>query len=656
MRTLRLSSLLWRRGGGRQWTVLGLTAAGVLVATTLALLALSVSPALGVRGDRRAWQDATAAAADPSAATALQVTTEDQYRGRPITVVELAATGRGTPPVPPGMDVFPAPGQVALSPALARLVATEPTAALGDRYPDAVLGPIGAEGLGVADQLVAVVGRDAAVLGGDDARFAATPLTAFPRTGTDDDTLTYQVLSQIAAVLLVVPTILLVGALARLTAAQREQRLAALRLAGATPGLVVALTALETAAAAAVGAVAGVVTYLAVLPLAAHIPIGGGPLAVDELRLGAGALAAAVVAVPLLAAASATVALRKVVIGPLGVARRTRGRRPRLVRLLAVPAAWVLLVVATWSARDGGSAVPLLIGLGAVIGTLAVVGPWLTWLAGAALARWGSRPGPVLAGRRITDDPRGTYRTVSGMVLAGLIAGFLFGVLPSIRAASERVEGGGDGAELVFTVAGPPDGPVAAAVDAAVAASGGRVEWTGGEAEYADGLVVAGPGVDLEVARTAVRTVDPTAWTRSDAEGDERSELMVEDMARASVVLSLAALVLAAAATAIGSTASILDQRVTLARLRLAGTSVAVLQGARRWQAMVPLGLASIGAMASGAVAAQLLMRVFRQDGIVGPDVVPMALLGLAALAVGALAVGATRPVLVTATRTTPRD
>ena len=129
-------------------------------------------------------------------------------------------------------------------------------------------------------------------------------------------------------------------------------------------------------------------------------------------------------------------------------------------------------------------------------------------------------------------------------------------------------------------------------------------------------------------------------------------------MGRASVVMSLAALALATVATAIGSTASILDQRVTLARLRLAGTSLAVLQRARRWQAVVPLGLASIGAMASGAVAAQILMVAVgaREQQVVGPDIVPMVGLGLAALAAGAVAVAVTRPVLVAATRDRPRE
>ncbi len=126
----------------------------------------------------------------------------------------------------------------------------------------------------------------------------------------------------------------------------------------------------------------------------------------------------------------------------------------------------------------------------------------------------------------------------------------------------------------------------------------------------------------------------------------------------ASVVMSLAALGLATVATAIGGTASILDQRVTLARLRLAGTSLTVLQRARRWQAVVPLGLASVGAMVSGAVAAQVLMVAVgaREDQVLPPDIPPMVGLGLAALVAGAAAIALTRPVLVAATRATPRE
>jgi hypothetical protein len=645
MTVLRISGLLWRRGGARQWTVLGLTTLGVLAATTLALLALSVSPALGARGDRIAWRTATPTA-DPAAATAVQRTTIDGFRGREVTRVDLAPTGLGAPPVPPGLDAFPGPGEVVLSPALADLVAAEPAAALGDRFPGAVVGEVGPAGRAIDGDLVAVVGRAPGELAATD----GTPITAYATTGRADALDDYRVMAQMAAVLLVVPTLLLVGALARLTAAQREQRLAGLRLVGATPGLVVAVTALETALAALAGALGGVALYLAVLPVAARVELAGSVFAPVDLRLGGAALVVTVALVPVLAAVSATVALRKVVIGPLGVSRRVTGRRPRAVRLLVVPVAWVALVAASAEMGTGGSVVPVLLGLGAVIATLAVVGPWLTWCVGALMAGLGRRPGPVLAGRRITDDARGTYRTVSGMVLAGLIAGFLFGVLPTIRTVAASVDRLDEATDLSVSVTDDGTGAVERAV-------GRPIDWNR-DGGIATGTVVAEVGTDVEVLRTTVLAADPKAEASSVADLDAEASLLVDDMGRASVVMALAALGLATVATAIGGTASILDQRVTLARLRLAGTSVALLQRARRWQAVVPLGLASIGAMASGAGAAQILMVAVgaREQQVVGPDVAPMVALGLAALAAGAVAVALTRPVLVAATRATPRE
>ena len=402
--------------------------------------------------------------------------------------------------------------------------------------------------------------------------------------------------------------------------------------------------------AALAGALGGAALYLAVLPTAARVELAGSAFAPADLRLGTAALLATLAAVPVLAALSATVALRKVVIGPLGVSHRVTGRRPRAVRLLVVPVAWVALVAASAEMGGGGSVGPVLIGLGAVIATLAVVGPWLTWCVGALMAGLGRRPGPVLAGRRITDDARGTYRTVSGMVLAGLIAGFLFGVIPTIRQVAATVDRLDEATDLYVTV----DDDGAGAVERAV---GDPVDWSR-DGAVATGTVVAEAGTDVEVLRTAVLAADPTAEVSSVADLDAEASLLVDDMGRASVVMSLAALGLATLATAIGGTASILDQRVTLARLRLAGTSVAVLQRARRWQAVVPLGLASIGAMASGAVAAQVLMVAVgaREDQVVGPDVAPMAALGLAALVAGAGAIALTRPVLVAATRSAPRE
>lgn len=690
MTVVRLAALLWRRGGARQRATLALTAAGVLVSTVLALLVVSVLPALGHRADRTAWRTPFAAR-DVADAPALQRTSDDSYRDQVIQRVDLAPTASGAPegdtglPAPPGLPRFPQAGEVFASPALAELMRSEPASELADRFPGTLVGTIGGDGLAHADELVVVVGREAGALAdpsdqsgadaGETVGLGVTaPITGFatrseqvadtidPARANDADA--YRTLAQMAGVLLVVPTLLLVGAAARLTAAQRAQRLAALRLAGATPGTVIALTSLEIAAAALAGVLAGIAVYLAVLPLAARIPLAGGPFTADDLRLSASTLAGVVAVVPLLAVGAAVVALRGVVGGPLQAMRRSEPRRPRAIRLLVLPVAWAFFVFSASSMRDGGSSNAVLIGLGTVIATLAVVGPWLTWLIGVVL-RWVARgPSTLIAGRRIADDPKAAYRTVSGMVLAGLIAGFLFGVLPTIDAVAipENRE-----TALYLTVPVDQLDAVQARLDERFPEA--ALWWDGdgdtnglhpalpeGSTEAFGTLIVDGTD-EVEAARTAVLAVAPDAEVSSPYDyGAER--ILLADLSRASTVMSLASLFMATAAAGIGGAAAILDQRLTLARLRLVGTPITVLQRARRWQTLVPLVLASIGAMAFGAVAGLVMLGAFgvADSRIQPPDVTSMAVLGAAAVCAGLAVVAATRPLLVAVSRSTPRD
>jgi hypothetical protein len=53
-----------------------------------------------------------------------------------------------------------------------------------------------------------------------------------------------------------------------------------------------------------------------------------------------------------------------------------------------------------------------------IIVGLFIAGPWLTMAAARAIARWTSRPGTLIAARRLADDPRAAFRAVSGLVLA----------------------------------------------------------------------------------------------------------------------------------------------------------------------------------------------------------------------------------------------
>jgi hypothetical protein len=56
-----------------------------------------------------------------------------------------------------------------------------------------------------------------------------------------------------------------------------------------------------------------------------------------------------------------------------------------------------------------------------IIVGLVIAGPWLTMAAARLMARWTSRPGTLIAARRLADDPRAAFRAVSGLVLALLI-------------------------------------------------------------------------------------------------------------------------------------------------------------------------------------------------------------------------------------------
>ncbi|WP_199423259.1 hypothetical protein [Actinotalea solisilvae] len=245
---------------------------------------------------------------------------------------------------------------------------------------------------------------------------------------------TYVTLAWIAVVLLVVPLVTLGAGAARLGVARRDARLATLRLLGATGGEVVALTVLETARQGLVGAAVGVVGYGLLLPVFSSIPFMGQAFSAGELWVGLPAIGIALAAVPLVAALSAAVSLRRVVVTPLGVARRTTPPGLRWVRGIAV----VLAVVAFAAVAklnlgmEGAVVTVVLLGLlGLVLGAINLAGPWLIGLMARLMVRRASTPARLLAGRRLLDDPRAAWRVVAGLGLGGFVAGIV-SVLPAV--------------------------------------------------------------------------------------------------------------------------------------------------------------------------------------------------------------------------------
>lgn len=239
--------------------------------------------------------------------------------------------------------------------------------------------------------------------------------------GPTDDSATYVALAATATALLVVPILTLGGVAARLTLGRRDARLAALRLVGATSRQVGLMALADSAAQAAAGAVLGVVTYGAVLPGLTLLSFQGRRLGAGELWLGAGPILGVVALVVTLAVGSGLVALAGVVVGPLGVARRTTPGRLRLWRLALAAAVWGLWLFGTQLLGQAGVGALGAV-LAGVVASVNLVGPVCVQLAGRGYARVARSAAGLVAARRIVDDPRATWRSVSVLGLAICVA------------------------------------------------------------------------------------------------------------------------------------------------------------------------------------------------------------------------------------------
>ncbi|MEV4620411.1 FtsX-like permease family protein [Asanoa sp. NPDC049573] len=233
--------------------------------------------------------------------------------------------------------------------------------------------------------------------------------------------------------LLTMPILALAGQCARLGAPARDRRLAGFRLAGATPGQATLIVVAETGLAALIGAGAGTAGYFAAHSLLDR-PRADGllPFPTDVLP-SPPAIVVTVVAIPLVAALAAALLVRRVVIGPLGVFRRSRRTRPplpwpgALILLGLVATSSVLPIFRAYEARQSvppdflvvtvGIGGPLCAILGVILGT-----GWISHASGRLLHRWGHRPSVLLAARRLTTDPWQGGRTFAAL-LACVIVG-----------------------------------------------------------------------------------------------------------------------------------------------------------------------------------------------------------------------------------------
>lgn len=233
----------------------------------------------------------------------------------------------------------------------------------------------------------------------------------------------------IVCALLAVPVLVFLGQCARIAGAQRDRRLAALRLAGATPAQVSQLTAIETGLACALGSVLGLVGFLV---LRAVISAAHGdqiPRALpSDVALPPIPAALVVLLVPALGVLVSTRALRNVVVNPLGVARRQHLKPPAgwpvvlLVAGVAMLALPIMLVNAGTITSSGPSAVIVFIGIVLIVIGLLSSAAWICVTSARLAARRARRPAMLLAARRLEDDPHGQTRAMSAVLLCVLFA------------------------------------------------------------------------------------------------------------------------------------------------------------------------------------------------------------------------------------------
>ncbi|WP_149831022.1 ABC transporter permease [Streptomyces tailanensis] len=618
-------SLTWHlaRSSGRRGLQSQLLAAVVAaVSTFVLLLMIAASLGSGDRADRTAWR--TPHAVPAKAATAIQALTTTYVRHEPVTVVSLAQLpGREATPAPPGLSAFPEQGEVYLSPALVELVRELPADQLADRLPGPArgsYGTIGVAGLASPDELVAVVGRvptdpavSTAAEGGnfyDEGQTERATIATFSSPKPSLFTGLDQQMAVLGVVLLVMPVIVLGSAAGRLGAARRELRLAALRLAGATPRQIIAMTAAEAAAVGAAGALTGALAYGALLPALAEIPYGIGAWYTWQLWVGLPWLAAVVLAVTALITVSAVTMLHRVATSPLGVAQQANPRRTRMIRLVLFVAVLGYVTFSTQGSQLGTRQLVALLAL--FYGAFWLFGPWVVDRLGRIAGRFARRPATLLAARRLSDDPSGAWRTVSGLVLAGFVAGFF--------SVSQLSFGFPDQPGQVAVVTGDSAAAQRAAAEARTLLREAGVTATvtvPSEDDFhnplhgSPGLIarVTGGQDQIDTAVTALTPLTAGRLPYTQDYPNAMDNVVTDRLGMVSTATLAMSFLIAAASAGLTAAANVLDRRRVYNLLRLTGTPLKVLDRARVRETALPLAVLAGGTTTMGVYGAYQLNK-----------------------------------------------
>ena len=669
---IRLSLRLTLAGGREAAIRLVLLVVAVGLGVGLLLIAVAGVNAVNTQNDRYAWLStgAAAAAASPAGTAAGPAKTAadplwwliraDWYHGEIIGRIDVAATGP-TSLVPPGISHLPGPGQYYASPALAALLRSTPANQLAGRYPGQLIGTIGDAALPSPNSLVIIVGRTVAQLAPTPGAVRATAIASTPPSGCSQNQCLpgqgvnangIDLILSVVALAILFPLLIFIGTATRLSAARREERFAAMRLAGATPRQISLIAAVESTVAAVAGVAVGFGLFFGLRIPLASVPFTGTPFFPSDLSLSLLDVLLVALGVPLAAAMVARLALRRVRISPLGVTRRVTPKAPRAWRVLPLLAGLGVLgfiVVHGHPATTPEAIQEFVPAFLLVMVGLVTAGPWLTLVGARLMARRTSRPAALIAARRLADNPKAGFRAVSGLVLALFITTVAIALITTQDTkGAQPVDGPAAGNVLADQFSNDP-GPGTAPTPSAALAD--RLRSVGGvqgvlAVHQAGGLVIPGtlfgltrrygdlPGglvscsqlasipalgrSDLNVATNGTvpaveqaRTVLENAYPRYDPPAtlaEQRADVLQQDTAYQQLadVVVLTSLAIAGCTLAASVAAGLAERKRPFSLLRLAGTPLGLLQRVVALESAVPLLVTAVIAIGLGFAAAAM--------------------------------------------------
>ncbi|MEU8077827.1 ABC transporter permease [Catellatospora citrea] len=498
LRELLLGARMALAGGRSGLVRAALTALGVGLGVAMLLAAVSIPHMMAARSERgasRADQNYGMEVALTDRSTLVGVT-DMEYRDEPIRGRLIQGEGRD-PVVPPGLTALPRPGEMAVSPALARLLLSPEGALLRERLDYPTTAVIAPEGLQGPAELAFYLGSDQLSFdtGGVGRRNAFGD--EYTSEGLDPVLL---LLVVIIFVVLLLPVAMFVASAIRFGGDSRDRRLAGVRLVGADTGMARRIAAGEAMLSALLGVAAGGLMFLAGRSFVGSVELMGISVFPSDVQPDPVLGALIVLAVPAAAVVVTVLSLRRVMIEPLGVVRRGGDTRRRLWWRLLLPALGVLLLLPLVGSvsREGEGFSEWQV-IGGVCFILLGVATLLPWLVQSVVRR--IHGGPVawqLAVRRLQLDGSMSARAVTGVAVAVAGAIGLQMMFAAVEANYQRYSGQDTTRAQMYTAVRLPHG------------------WS--DAAGFTARLAATPGVTSVTSRSIVSTSQPVT-----ASGEEPS-------------------------------------------------------------------------------------------------------------------------------------